>query len=364
MCRQNSLGGMMKNMSSSEKVIRQLYEITHSYELGFEAQMQKILKMGLERFDLDIGILSKINGDVYTVEHCAVPDGVELASGVQFDLNATYCHITCLANTPTALEHVGESDRYASHPAYQAFGLESYIGMPIKLKGEVYGTLNFSSATPRERQFKSVDIDALQLITSWIENELVRQKQEQQLKALNLVLEQEAYQDSLTSVPNRRAMFKHVIADLNRLSREKGQGTLAILDVDFFKKVNDTYGHQTGDEVLIEIASTLESSKRDYDFLARFGGEEFILWLPNSTLSTGEYVATRVKKAIEKLLICNISVTVSIGLTHYNSTEFTALNKSKVLDQLISEADQALYDAKSSGRNCVKAYQKEAVLAV
>jgi GAF domain-containing protein len=224
----------MDTVNNSEKVIRRLYEITNNYDLGFDAQIEQLLIMGLERFNLDIGILSKIDSKKYVVKHCVVPSDVELTSGVEFDFGTTYCHITCQANAPTALEHIGEDDKYASHPAYESFGLESYIGMPIKLNGELYGTLNFSSPDPYPRKFKSVDIDALQLMTSWVEVELIRRKQEKRLIELNLALEKKAYEDSLTLIPNRRAVFKHINVDLNRVNREKSAVALAIIDIDFF----------------------------------------------------------------------------------------------------------------------------------
>lgn len=348
----------MNAVNNSEKVIRRLYEITNNYDLGFDTQIEQILKMGLERFNLDIGILAKIEDQKYIVKHCVVPEDMELTSGVEFDFNATYCHITCLANEPTAIEHVAEHDQYACHPAYQAFGLESYIGMPIKLNGVLYGTLNFSSPTPYQRQFKAVDVDALQLMASWIEVELIRRKQEKRLKELNQILKRKAYEDSLTGIPNRRAAFKHINSDLNRINREHGTAALAIIDIDLFKEVNDTYGHQTGDEVLINIAKFIDEHKRDYDFLARFGGEEFLLWLPNTSDDLAKAVCDRIKNKIEKLTLCSKKITISTGVTCFQSNELTNLPAKEVIDRLIKEADSALYQAKNSGRNITKLYHK------
>lgn len=349
----------METVNSGEKVIRRLYEITNNYDLGFEAQVKQLLKMGLERFNLDIGILAKIDNNLYVVTECVVPDGMELSSGVEFDFASTYCHITCGADGPTAIEHVGINDKYASHPAYQAFGLESYIGMPIKLNGMLYGTLNFSSPTPHTRKFKTVDIDALQLMTSWIEVELIRRKQEKRLKELNSILEKKAYQDSLTSIPNRRAAFKHINVDLNRISREKGKAALALIDIDFFKKINDTYGHQVGDEVLIKVAESLNNDKRDYDFLARWGGEEFLLWLPNCDMSLAKITCERIKNTIEKLSLCEKTITISIGISCYKASDLTSSKIEDKINTLILEADKALYQAKDAGRNCIKFYQQE-----
>lgn len=351
----------MEAESSSEKVIRRLYEITNSYDLGFETQIKQLLQMGLERFNLDIGIISKIDKSQYIVKHCVVPEDVDLASGVEFDFDITYCHITCNANGPTAIEHVGKNDLYASHPAYDSFGLESYIGMPIKLNGKLYGTLNFSSPTPYKRKFKAVDIDALQLMTSWVEVELIRRQQEKRLTELNLALERKAYEDSLTLIPNRRAAFKHINADLNRVTRENSIAALAVIDIDFFKEINDTYGHNVGDEILVEIAKSLNTNKRDYDFLARFGGEEFLLWLPNTEVSEAATVCERMRAQIEQLTLSEKPITISIGLTCYSSEvnheEKPKSRPHEKVDELINQADKALYKAKDSGRNCIKQYK-------
>ena len=344
----------MHIVNNSEKVIRRLYEITNSYDLGFKTQIEQLLQMGLERFNLDIGILSKIEGNRYLVRHCVVPKDVQLCSGTELDFSKTYCHITCQADAPTALEHVGKHDQYASHPAYLAIPLESYVGMPIKLNGKLYGTLNFSSPRPYPRKFQDVDIDALQLMTSWVEVELIRRIQERKLKELNIALERKAYEDSLTLIPNRRSAFKHISADLNRISREKSSAVLAIIDIDFFKNVNDTYGHQKGDEVLTKIAQSLANDKRDYDFLARFGGEEFILWLPNTNLDDASIVCERIKDNVQALKVTDKPVTVSFGATCYNTGDLAHIATDDVIDHLILEADQALYQAKEAGRNCIK----------
>ena len=198
-------------VATSETLIRRLYQITNDYQKGFDIQITQLIMLGLERFNLDIGILSRVENDVYTVLHCVTPEGVELNPGDTFDYNATYCQITCSSFSPVAIENMGKDDRYAKHPAYEAFGLESYIGVPIFIDDEVFGTLNFSSATPYERSFAQVDIDALKLMASWIEVELIRRKQEERLKELNAKLEYQAFNDALTGFPIADACLKPFI---------------------------------------------------------------------------------------------------------------------------------------------------------
>ncbi|MGY5449575.1 sensor domain-containing diguanylate cyclase [Agarivorans sp. MS3-6] len=340
--------------TSSEQVIRRLYQITNAHNQGFEAQLLELLKMGLERFNLDIGILSRIQGNEYVVKHCVTPEGVELHAGDSFTLDTTYCGITCEASAPVALEYIGENDIYASHPAYKAFGLESYIGMPIRLNGKLYGTLNFSSPHPYPRHFQEIDIDALQLMASWIEVELIRRQQEQQLNRLNEKLKHLANYDSLTDIPNRRGMYRKLKKSINQLIRTQGHGTLAIVDIDHFKKLNDTYGHQLGDKALVETANKISASIRDYDFVARLGGEEFLIWLPNSNQQGCAAVFSRVMKAIGSISLTAEPITVSIGAYHLAFNDVQLPDDFEMLaDRMIALADEALYQAKETGRNKV-----------
>lgn len=347
----------MASLSSSEAVIRRLYQITQDYQRGFEHQVLELIKMGLDRFHLDIGILSHIDGNQYVVDYCVVPEGLDLHQGDEFDFRATYCEITCRSNGPVAIENMGQDDRYASHPAYKAFGLESYIGIPIRFDGKTYGTLNFSSAIPYSRQFEEIDIDALQLMASWIEVELVRRKQEQQLEELNQKLKFQAYYDSLTNIPNRRGMFKHMMKELNRTCRSQGQGSLSLLDIDFFKRVNDTYGHAVGDQVLKQVAQKISESLREYDYVARLGGEEFVLWLPDTDEQANLEACRRIMESIATIEQLPQPLTVSIGSCQLDCQSCSQMDAADTLAELLEKADQALYQAKSDGRNRLVRYE-------
>lgn len=337
--------------SESENIIRRLYQITNDYQKGFDIQISQLLMMGLERFNLDIGILSKIEGDTYTVMHCVTPEGVELNVGDTFEYKTTYCAITCGSFGPVAIENMGESIDYATHPAYAAFGLESYIGIPIFVDEEVVGTLNFSSAIPYPRTFEEIDIDALKLMASWIEVELIRRKQEQQLQDLNQQLEYQALYDPLTKIANRRCMFQTLNADVDRMKYGKGQGTLAVIDIDHFKKINDTHGHQIGDEIIQKVAEVLKSNIRESDFVARFGGEEFVVWLPEGSQPERHEVLNVANQCVNDILIDGKSVAVSIGACDFVFDKPVSEKSSYILDRLIAKADQAMYDAKQNGRN-------------
>ena len=164
-------------MLESDLVIRRLYGITSDYSAGFESQTRALLQLGCERFGLDIGILARVQRETYEVLDVVAPSDLGLHSGQRFELGKTYCSMTLASHGPLAHEHIGESE-LATHPAYREFHLESYIGTPVVVGGMVFGTLNFSSFSPKNRKFSDADIDAIQLMSTWIAAELDRREKE------------------------------------------------------------------------------------------------------------------------------------------------------------------------------------------
>ncbi|MEP1216565.1 MAG: diguanylate cyclase [Marinobacter sp.] len=156
--------------------------------------------------------------------------------------------------------------------------------------------------------------------------------------------------DALTGVYNRRRLFEVITEECNRYSRMPGSFSLCLMDIDHFKEVNDTYGHQAGDAILQAVARSVSDGLRAIDCFGRYGGEEFLLVLPQTPLEGARIKAERVREAIEALTFPDIAegfrVTVSIGVAEYHREEST--------DDTLLRADQALYAAKDDGRNNVK----------
>ena len=163
--------------------------------------------------------------------------------------------------------------------------------------------------------------------------------------------EQLALTDALTGVRNRRWFMTQAALEFERATRHGRALALVLIDVDHFKRVNDEHGHQTGDRLLVEIAQTCAATLRRTDLLARFGGEEFIVLLPETGQREAVRLAERMRQAVQAGLRdpqhpLQVPVTISLGVVAMSAATPT-------LDALIRATDQALYDAKRAGRDRV-----------
>lgn len=213
-----------------------------------------------------------------------------------------------------------------------------------------------------EKVHREMHLSARQLIHSWqadkhIELEEYQEfiKRQHQLTSLvsqirdrlNVVL---MSYDNLTGALRREAFMLLFEKEFMQSKRSKEEFCIAMLDLDFFKKVNDTYGHLVGDKVLQRTALTISHCLRSYDSLCRFGGEEFVILLPKTTLDEAKVVTERIRKKVEQQVVTTddkieVKVTISAGLA--------AVDARGDLDTNLDVADAELYKAKSQGRNRV-----------
>ena len=153
--------------------------------------------------------------------------------------------------------------------------------------------------------------------------------------------------DSLTGLQNRSRLNDLLAEKVERFKRYSNKFAIAIIDIDFFKEVNDTYGHQIGDQVLVEMADVIKENIRLTDNLIRFGGEEFILVYEEVNLDEAIEIAQNLRLKVESHNFGVIKKkTISIGLT--------LCNEDDNIMSIIKRADEALYKAKRDGRNCIK----------
>ncbi len=193
----------------------------------------------------------------------------------------------------------------------------------------------------------------------------IREKTEKALRESERALSLQAVTDSLTGLYNRRHFYKLAGIEVHKALRYLHPISVMMFDIDFFKQINDTYGHPAGDAVIKMIADISRKELRSSDILARYGGEEFIVMLPETSASNAFILGERLRKAIETETIetdnREISVTASFGISDYNNElKKQSLGKGgKILSELISNTDRALYASKNAGRNRVTIHQSE-----
>lgn len=176
--------------------------------------------------------------------------------------------------------------------------------------------------------------------------ELVEARRLLEIRASELHLQ--SITDELTGLANRRELVKAAEQLLKQQQDSEQALSMLILDVDYFKAINDQYGHDIGDQVLRKLGTILQKQARRSDVVARFGGEEFTLLLPNTNLDAALQVANRLHKLVNEIQTKDQTLTVSIGIA-------VALPEHKLsFEQLFKLADQALYQAKKQGRNCTR----------
>jgi diguanylate cyclase (GGDEF)-like protein len=168
-----------------------------------------------------------------------------------------------------------------------------------------------------------------------------------QMRELNQALEQASLSDPLTGLPNRRSIMKRLKTEVSRVDRGGLPFALVMVDIDHFKSINDTYGHDVGDTAIVAVARTLRQITRDYDVCARWGGEEFLLFLPDSSPESAGATGEKLRRGVADVRIPHqnhqIGLTISLGIAlHERHTS---------LDRCIQRADQSLYMAKRAGRN-------------
>lgn len=164
-----------------------------------------------------------------------------------------------------------------------------------------------------------------------------------ELENKNQILAEMSSIDGLTKISNHRTLLEHLKAEIAEAGRTSSPLSIAIFDIDDFKKVNDSKGHVYGDQVLVDVASIMKKSIRGSDFAGRYGGEEFMVIFPKTTLSVASKISERIRQSVEGYnFVDGLRITISGGVGQYNNETIT---------ELVNSADMCLYRAKGNGKN-------------
>ena len=230
--------------------------------------------------------------------------------------------------------------------------LQSVGVVPLMRNKRLIGSLNLGSADPT-RFSPSLGTDFVEHMASIIAICLENVISNEMLKYMGLT-------DALTGVFNRRYVDRRLLEEIARARRQSYPVSFMYIDIDHFKRVNDTVGHGGGDEVLREVANRIKAELRLSDALARFGGEEFVVLLIDADLESATYVGERIRAGIAASMIelshgVKVSITASVGVSSLAQVPADVAPEQQAT-QLIEQADEALYQAKEGGRNRVIRY--------
>ena len=320
--------------------------------------MGALFTPGEERFDRITRIAARVLGTPIALVSLVARDIQWFKS--EYGLGATettreisFCGHAIHSDNPLVVSDATQDPRFFDNPLVTgAPNIRFYAGHPIhSVEGERVGTLCIIDRSPKV--LTRDELNVLRDLAAIAESELQRGQLSEAQRAFVSEMDElklKASVDGLTRLWNRSAIMELVGAELTR-ARRGVPVCLAMMDVDHFKKVNDTYGHPAGDAVLVEVAARIRHALREYDSVGRYGGEEFIAVMSNASLITCMKLCQRIRVSIEKDAIATpvgpVNVTISIGLVQSDS---------KVADPqgLIAAADAALYRAKNKGRNRVE----------
>ena len=251
---------------------------------------------------------------------------------------------------------LGQFDAAVHGPRFPGIdALRSVALVPLLRNKRLIGSLNLASSDVT-RFTPALGTDFIKHMASIIAICLENVISNEKLKYIGLT-------DSLTGVYNRRYIDRRLLEEIARARRQNYCISCMYIDIDHFKLVNDTHGHQGGDEVLREVATRIRTELRRSDALGRFGGEEFVVLLIDASLDSATFVAERIRASIAGTMFdlpgsAQAWVSVSIGVASLEA-DAALLPIETVAQQLVAHADQALYQAKAAGRNKVVSWQAQ-----
>lgn len=336
-------------MSDSDILQRLAISVTEGNDL--EGLVRPFLEILEEVTGLESTYLTRIDRDkglqhiVYS--HNTQTQRLNIPEGLSVDWDDTLCKRALDENRP----FTDDVDTcWGDSEAARALGIGTYLSQPIRIgDGELYGTLCGASGARKKVSTEAGQL--LSMLARLIARQIERDLLLEQLRRENEAYSQEALTDLLTGIPNRRALVRELDRALAYQRRSGGYLHVAFIDLDGFKQINDHYGHDAGDRFLIQVAKKLSEEMRESDFVARYGGDEFIFFAPASG-TNDEADRQTVRNRLEKATTGTFGLNgESISYQGASVGVISSRTSEEDSEGLIARADEEMYRLKQSRRS-------------
>jgi diguanylate cyclase (GGDEF)-like protein len=315
-----------------------LWELSTNRIKPEDEKLLSMLSLGLSSLGAQAAAISEAAQGEIRIRHVVGPLGL-LKEGQRLHPDDPFFVSSAGGNDLEFVRDLGVQKSFHDHLLVQAMGVHAFATLPIWIGKQPYGSLTLLWTKPFPARLDEDDKTFVRLLASWFGQTFLQRKQRDELEEM-------AMTDSLTRLPNRRAAEQRFAQECSRATREGERFSIAICDLDHFKLVNDAHGHDTGDAVLRHAAKIMRRTLREGDWVARWGGEEFIVFLHHSTAEDAQVAMERLRLAIgsEPFVtsqgILRLTASIGIGLWHGGD-----------ISPVVAEADRCLYQAKASGRD-------------
>lgn len=317
-----------------------LWSIATRRHLSDEERIQAILEESCRVLGVEVALVGELTDGKYLVRHAFDEEG-RFAAGMEMPLASTPCQCVVERKASVFLPDLPDDPVMSALPVVTLLNLRVYAGTPIWVGSQLWGVLAFAGGRALEEDRTQENLAFIELIASWIGSFMLQAMQRDNLEKLALT-------DALTGLSNRRAAEARLKEEISHARRHGEAFILGLIDLDHFKLINDRYGHAVGDEMLIGFSGALTTYLRTEDWVARWGGEEFIVCLHTGDMQQAELILDRLREEIRqqafKTTVGDIHLTMSVGLSRFDPETSTQ-------DTVLADLDNTLYEAKAAGRN-------------
>jgi diguanylate cyclase (GGDEF)-like protein len=320
-----------------------LHETIHDLTstLSLSEVLDRLLERSLSHLESEIGSILLVGADarLRVVASRGLPEGV--AEDIEMELGEGISGYVAMDGLPLLVDDIEEDPRFQRRN-HERYYTRSFISSPLKAQGQVLGVLNVNNKCSREA-FSASDLRLLGAIAGHAAIALSNARRyEETLERAQL--------DGLTGLANHGHFFQTLASELERARRYDRELAIVMIDIDQFKEYNERLGHGAGDDALVRIAGVIAGISRVHDLVARFGGEEFVVILPETPLDGALHFADKIRRAVESTGFGpdgTDQLTVSVGVAH--------LEDHAGPGDLVKSAEGLVLAAKSAGRNRVNA---------